>query len=234
MMTEPPDDDSKRASVHDERASVEGQAPSLPELSPEDEARLEAKNGLRQVSAMVEAIESSLKTGKFRLRPSAIMELQRYAVEGIKPDAGAYRRVPISITNSKHDPPHSREVSAHADDMCDYVNDHWNSATPIHLASYVMWRLNWIHPFSDGNGRTSRVVSYLVLCAKLGFLLPGQETIPERIASSKFNYYDALDDADAHWAEDRLDVSQMEALLEGHLAQQLVSVQELASGKPIM
>ncbi|MBL8221394.1 MAG: Fic family protein, partial [Bryobacterales bacterium] len=31
----------------------------------------------------------------------------------------------------------------------------------------VMWRLNWIHPFFGGNGRTARSASYLVLCASL-------------------------------------------------------------------
>ena len=30
-------------------------------------------------------------------------------------------------------------------------NDNWDDSTPVHLASYVMWRLNWIHPFTDGN-----------------------------------------------------------------------------------
>jgi hypothetical protein len=34
-------------------------------------------------------------------------------------------------------------------------------ATAIHLAAYLMWRLNWIHPFADGNGRTARMTSYV-------------------------------------------------------------------------
>ncbi|HET9282483.1 MAG TPA: Fic family protein [Candidatus Angelobacter sp.] len=50
----------------------------------------------------------------------------------------------------------------------------------IHLAAYVIWRLNWIHPFADGNGRTSRALSYLVLCTRLGERLPGTVTIPDQ------------------------------------------------------
>ena len=95
-----------------------------------------------------------------------------------------------------------------------------------------MWRLNWIHPFDDGNGRTSRAVSYLVLCVRTGSRLPGSNTIPDRIADNKFPYYDALDAADAAWKDERLDVSAMEKLLEDHLAAQLVQVFNAAKGEP--
>ena len=238
-MTEPTggDEGNERATTladaNDERSSVEGKVPDLPELTEDEVARIEARNGLLQTTAMLDAIEASLEAGRFRLRPSSMMSLQRYAVQGLKSDAGGYRKGTIGISNSSHEPPPPEDVAAHVDDLCDYVNDNWESCTPIHLAAYVMWRLNWIHPFSDGNGRTSRAVSYLVLCVRLGFLLPGQETIPERIAANKFDYYHALDEADARWSEGRLDVSKMEALLEGHLAKQLVSIHELASGKSV-
>lgn len=36
----------------------------------------------------------------------------------------------------------------------------------ITLASFVLWRLNWIHPFIDGNGRTAAVLCYFVLGVK--------------------------------------------------------------------
>lgn len=112
--------------------------------------------------------------------------------------------------------------------MCEYVQSYWSSRTPIHLAAYVMWRLNWIHPFVDGNGRTSRIASYFVLCAKLGYRLPGTKTIPERIAENKKPYYSALEAADRAWAENRLDVSAMEQLLQEHLEAQLADIREQA------
>ncbi len=114
--------------------------------------------------------------------------------------------------------------------MCEYVNSAWEDATALHLAAYVMWRVNWIHPFPNGNGRTARVVSYLVLCAKLGYRLPGLPTIPERIAADKQDYYTALDTVDEQWKVDVLDVSAMEHLLLGYLASQLVEVVERARG----
>lgn len=101
----------------------------------------------------------------------------------------------------------------------------------MHLCAYVMWRLNWIHPFDDGNGRTSRSASYLVLCAKLGYLLPGRKTVPELIAADKTPYYSSLDDADAAWKTGVVDVGSMERLLGQLLAEQLVGVHALATGK---
>jgi Fic family protein len=103
-----------------------------------------------------------------------------------------------------------------------------------HLAAYVMWRLNWIHPFDDGNGRTSRAVSYLIMCMKLGYPLPGTNTIPDQIAANKQPYYDALEAADLVWKERKVvDVSALEKLLGGYLSAQLVSVIEQATGSSL-
>jgi Fic family protein len=94
-----------------------------------------------------------------------------------------------------------------------------------------MWRLNWVHPFSGGNGRTSRAISYLVLCARLGYRLVGTDTIAERIVANRQPYYSALDAADAAYANGNMDVSAMEALLGRMLAVQLSSVlTDAASG----
>jgi Fic family protein len=93
-----------------------------------------------------------------------------------------------------------------------------------------MWRMNWIHPFFGGNGRTARAVSYLVLCASLGFRLPGTTIIPDYIVTARAAYIDALQEADAAWDENRLDLSAMERLLESLMAKQLLNVIHQATG----
>lgn len=80
----------------------------------------------------------------------------------------------------------------------------------------------------DGNGRTARAVSYLVLCVRVGFRLPGMKTMPEQIAADKTPYYAALESADNADAAGRVDVSRMESLLDGLLAKQLLSIYEEA------
>lgn len=192
---------------------------------PEQKAHQEAKNGLRQFDNAVEQIEFWLHPErKFKLRPSGILTLNRLALEGLSPYAGNYRPGKVEIHGSKHNPPGAHLVPGLVEELCDYVNDNWHR-TPIHLASFVLWRLNWIHPFVDGNGRTTRALSFVVLCVRLGYRVPGTNTIPEQISRNKDPYYQALELADrAYDSEKKIDVSAMEDLVGTLLANQLASV----------
>lgn len=200
---------------------------------PQEKAEAEARNGLRQFDLGMSIIEDALAKDHFRLRPSIVLSLHRVALEGINAYAGNYRPGGVEIKGSKHEPVGAHLVPELVEDMCDYVNDHWDAATAIHLAAYLMWRLNWIHPFADGNGRTSRVISYVVLCIKLGFVLPGLRTIPEQIEKDRNAYFDALDSADIAFADGEIVVSKMESLMESLLATQLTTLYERATGKQI-
>ena len=148
------------------------------------------------------------------------MDLNRIAVDGLVDSPGAYRQTAIKIKGSTHKPPPWSDVPTLVDEMCEYVNENWGK-TAVHLAAYVMWRLNWIHPFADGNGRTSRAASYLVLLARLKCTLPGDKTVPQQIASDKQPYYDALEAADRACADGRLDLTVMEEFLDDLLAKQV-------------
>ena len=201
---------------------------------PVERAKLEALNGLKQFDFVIEKIAEFTRAQKnsvFKLRPSLIGRIQAEALAGISPSAGQWRNVSIHIDGSAHKPPSHRDVAALVEDMCDYVNENWTKKTPIHLAAYIMWRLNWIHPFEDGNGRTSRAVSYLVLSTKLGYVLPGTKTIPDQISSSKNAYYEALEKADAAYEEEHIDVSALEAIISGTLAAQLADIHLKAKGE---
>jgi Fic family protein len=204
-----------------------------PELisDPQEKAAAEARNGFRQYDAAIAAIQTALERGSFRLRPSLILGLHREALTGISSYAGNYRPGGVAIEGSKHEPVGAHLVPELVEDMCDYVNDHWNESSSIHLASYVMWRLNWIHPFADGNGRTSRIVSYVVLSVRAGSILPGIPTIPDQIVDNRKPYFDALDAADVAFREGKIDVSKMEDLLAALLAHQLTQFYKAMGGK---
>jgi Fic family protein len=190
-------------------------------------ARQEAQNGLKQFQAVVEMVETHLQPDRpFKLRPSHLLHLHRIALMSISSYAGNWRPANIEIGGSRHKPPGAFEVPEQIEALCDYVNDKWNAKSPLHLASYVLWKLNWIHPFTDGNGRTSRAASYMILCLKMGYLLPGRLTIPDQIARDKTLYYKALESADEAWESGKIDLSAMKSLLGSMLARQLVAVHE--------
>lgn len=198
---------------------------------PEEKARREAENGVRQFKEALEIIRSSIKKGDespFKLTQSIILQLQQKALAGIHPLAGTYRNSPVYIEKSDHFPPPYTDVADLIGDMCGYVNTNWHMSA-IHLAAYILWRMNWIHPFADGNGRTARVVSYVVLSVKLDSVLPGTPTIPDLIAADKRPYYRALESADDSWKRGIVAVADMEAMLEGMLAQQLLSATQEAA-----
>lgn len=201
------------------------------ETSKEARARREAANGVRQTDFVFDTIDRVLADQKpFKLRPSLLGELNRLAVEGLTRFAGVPRPHGMTITGSGHTPPPANKVQTYIEELCDYVNDNWNKS-PVHLAAYVMWRLNWIHPYDDGNGRTSRAAAYIVLSARLKTRLPGASTIVDQIVNSKKAYYIALEDADRHEAEGRLDVSQMENLIYSLLAKQFATIHASANSE---
>lgn len=152
-------------------------------------------------------------------------------MSGISEFAGNWRPASVGIEGSIHEPVGAHLVPEYVEELCDYLNDHKRDRTPIHLSAYAMWRLNWIHPFSDGNGRTSRIFSYVVLCVSLGFALHGSNTIPDQIVANRRPYFDALEKADAACKGGRVDVCEMESLLKRLLAVQLTSVFDQATGE---
>lgn len=191
---------------------------------PDEKAIREAENGLRQADLAIEFVRNFVKDDErpFKLRQGILMQLHAVVLEGIHIFAGTFRNGPAEIHGSHHEPPPAFRVADEVADMCEYVNENWDKSA-LHLCAYVLWRLNWIHPFADGNGRTARALSYVVLSIKLDSLLPGTKTIPDLIAADKKPYYDALEAADMVLKEKKkIDVSQLEQMLSGMLAAQLL------------
>lgn len=218
-----------------DRASRLKPAENFEEPSQQELAAAEAANTVRQYDLMVKLAEEALADReRFKFRISTINKLNRYAVDGMIANPGALRTADIEILGSGHEPPGWKEVPELMEQLCDYVNDNWRAKTPLHLSAYVMWRVNWIHPYADGNGRTSRAASYFILCVALGYVLPGEVTIPEQIAASKVRYYKALEAADASVRSGKPpDVSQMEALLHEYLEAQLRQLLTKAAGETV-
>jgi Fic family protein len=161
-------------------------------LSDLDEiARCEAENGLRQFNLAIEIIATHVKDKErpFKLRHGPILQLHKAALDGLHRLAGTFRNTPVKIGGSAHQPPDAPFVADEVQLMCEYVNEMWAEKSAVHLAAYVLWKMNWIHPFADGNGRTARAVSYVILSIKLDSILPGTPTIPEQIAADKSPYY---------------------------------------------
>ena len=195
----------------------------------EEKLRLEVRNGIIQAEFVI--YEASRWEPETTLTPDHLSEIHRLAVNQIYRCAGHLRDGAVTISGVDHQPPGSDAIPGLVDAMCQFVAEQFGKSSPIFLASYLMWRMNWIHPFYGGNGRTARAVSYLILCAKLGFVLPGKPTIPDLIVENRQPYYEALYAADAAWKSGTIDLSMMEELMGSLLARQLVQIHAKATGK---
>jgi len=141
------------------------------------------------------------------------------AVANIAQFGGRFREEPIYV--GSHIPPHFNNVADLMDRFISFIHENWYAARETQLAAYALWRLNWIHPFVEGNGRTARATAYYILCIRSGRLLPGNKIVPERIRENRQPYIQALRSADQAWDNGNLDVSQLESYIAGLLQAQL-------------
>jgi Fic family protein len=149
-------------------------------------------NVYRAHRLMSEWITGVEKGSRFSFSVEHLKRIHAQVADGQIENNGAFRNHDVAINGSPHRPPSFLEVQAHVDSMFTYLRDNWDSKDMIHLAAFVLWRLLWIHPFSDGNGRTSRAVCYLVLCLKNGRHLPGEPTVLVQMMDARQAYCDAL------------------------------------------
>ncbi|MBZ8118345.1 Fic family protein [Roseovarius sp. LXJ103] len=182
---------------------------------------LQERNLSRQYDLLVNLIQLGLRLGPHAADKYTLYALNHSAVSGISQLAGRYRQEPIYIGNSGHRPPTCVEVPELVDRFFSFLYENWDYADAYTLAAYSLWRLNWIHPFIEGNGRTSRAICYYVLCTKLGRLLPGDNIVPDRIRANREPYYHALRAADDAWAGGDLDLSEMSNYIAGLVKAQI-------------
>lgn len=186
---------------------------------------LEISNGDRQYGFLQSAVEASIKIGRPFLSTSIIKALNYHAIACLHSYAGEFR--PCEVTVGAYHPPAHHRVQALMDDLVNDVNRQWETADELYLCSYVLWRINHIHPFINGNGRTARAASYFVLCVKAGGLLSGTTILPQLLKQNRPAYVAALQAVDQNLnANNALDLDPVV-----NLVAQLVQVQ-IASATP--
>lgn len=158
-------------------------------------ARIEEQNLLRQYDLLTNCIEIGFTKGIEAFDKYTLWSLNAAAVANIAQFGGRYREQPILVGN--HVPPHFDMVPDLMDQCLSVIHENWEIVDhPTYLAAYALWRMNWIHPFVEGNGRTARAACYYLICLRHGGLLPGDKIVPERIREDRQPYVDALRAAD--------------------------------------
>lgn len=191
---------------------------------------LEISNGVRQYDLLRSLVLASVATQRPFLSSTIIKALNYHAITCLHTNAGEYR--PCEVTVGEYNPPAQHSVQALMDDFINFVNRTWETADPVVLAAYVLWRLNYVHPFINGNGRTARAAAYFVICVALGGWLPGEIILPELIKRNRDDYVVALRKVDDSYRAGSLDLSPLHELLVALLQQQLSSAASVDGDEP--
>ena len=186
--------------------------------------KLQSANLIRQFDFLANCVEIGVKQGHTSFDKYVLWAFNHIAVANISQFGGRFREEPIYVGN--HIPPHYNQVSELMDRFISFIHENWFNLTPTQLGAYGLWRLNWINPFIEGNGRTARATCYYLICAKIGQMLPGRLTVPERISLTRDRYESSLIAADRAWAAGHLDLTELESYLADLLRAQLLDQDE--------
>ena len=180
---------------------------------------LEISNGNRHYSFLESIVVASLAVGRPFLSQHVIKALNFHAISCLHISPGEYR--PCEVTVGGYVPPAHYRVAALMDDFVNIANRQWERTDAVALAAFVLWRLNYIPPFINGNGRTARAACYFIVCVKSGGWLPGDTILPQLLKSNREEYVQALKMADSTNAEGLLDLNALHGLISRLLTEQL-------------
>lgn len=175
---------------------------AVPEADPED-----ARELLNYRMAF-EFVSECLASGD-PITEGMIREIHRKLVEGVRGGSaapGEYRRIQNYVVDSStgeviYTPPTAVEVPMMMSELVKWLNDELD-IHPVLVSGIAQFQLVHIHPFLDGNGRTSRLLSTLCLY-KAGYDFKRLFTISEYYDRDRSTFYKSIQSV----RENRMDMT---------------------------
>lgn len=163
-------------------------------------------------------LDKLLQKKEAKISTSLVLEIQKQVTQDLLPklESGSLRDKPVVVNNPRtretvYLPPDVKDVKQLMDDLIVYISEQRNTVDPLILAGVFHKQMVIIHPFMDGNGRTTRLATK-VLLAEMGlntFNLFSFENYYNNNVTKYFqtvgefgNYYELLDKIDfTNWLE---------------------------------
>lgn len=180
------------------------------------------RNRARQYDFLRTAFEVAKAEPAFAIDRHFLCDLNFYAVQYLSEQPGKYREG-CNVTVGKHNPPDWAQVEPEMEKFWNNLHRLWDRMSPLESAAYALWGVNHIHPFVEGNGRSSRALAYFIMCKKFGDWLPGSLTVTEQIRiQHRQKYCEILNRMDGEISKDGLtDLVEMVSFLDELLLNQL-------------
>lgn len=123
---------------------------------------------------VLQELDKKLKAGKVKLSLELILRIQKGVMRGLLPESdwGKLRQKPVVVNDPKSGevvflPPDVNEVEPLMQELVTWVDEADAKIDPLIIAGIFHKQTVIIHPFMDGNGRTTRLVTK-VLLAEMG------------------------------------------------------------------
>jgi Fic family protein len=159
-----------------------------------------------------------LNDKNFSFSVDLVLDTQKQVINGLLPqiDTGRLRNKPVVVNDPRTGnvaflPPEVEEISALMEDLVLFVNENRENIDPLIIAGIFHKQMVIIHPFMDGNGRTTRLMTKALLAHMdldtfnlFSFENYYNQNVTKyfQIVGEYGNYYDLVDNIDfTTWLE---------------------------------
>lgn len=178
----------------------------------------ESEKEVLNYNQALQNLNEKLEESKVKLSLDLILKIQKQVTDELLPsfESGNLREKSVVVNDPrtrqvKFLPPDVKDVKQLMEDLVEFVNSNMDNIDPLILAGIFHKQMVLIHPFTDGNGRTTRLITK-VLLAEMGlntFNLFSFENYYNQNVTRYFqtvgevgNYYDLIDTIDfTPWLE---------------------------------
>jgi Fic family protein len=154
-------------------ARIEGNNTTILEYIENKIAEAHAPNqGIREIENMEKTMSFiDENINNVTLNRIFVSELHKKVVEGLQPPPdgesdqtpGIYRSKSVSISRSAHKPPEPVQVEGYMEEFFSFINRQDEPKYDLLKVAIAHHRFLWIHPFTNGNGRAVRLLTYAML-----------------------------------------------------------------------
>lgn len=188
-------------------ARIEGNHTTLADyvehiVSEGERPRSDQLREIENIEQAMDYIDSSIQPGD-DITGQFIRELHQITVNNLHREGdktpGAYRTGQVVIAQSEHLPPDASTVPMYMDELVTFINRDDPQKYDLMKVAIAHHRFGWIHPFSNGNGRVVRLMTY-ALMLKYGFNVGAGNRLLNPTAvfcNDRQKYYEMLSIADS-------------------------------------
>ncbi len=148
-----------------------------------------------------------LEDENFKISNKFIKELHYIITNDLKSEgskeSGKYRSCNVRINKAEHIPPNPTAVPGFMEELVDWINKTDKIQKQLLKVAIAHHAFTWIHPFDNGNGRMSRILTYAIL-RQYGFDMAFLLNSTTVFCVNREKYFEMLKLADKNTNEGKL------------------------------